>query len=148
MRVGLVVTLVLLAAMVLLATGFAVTSALSRSLTARTDEQLYDAARSWAQPREMKQIVTNDGAARWIPADMPDASSEPRPFTEQPRRFFELRKGPTGQLYSDVPGTVAGTGTEASEEDARRSERRMRQFVADSSHELRTPLTTIRIRVH
>ncbi|WUC07805.1 HAMP domain-containing histidine kinase [Nocardia sp. NBC_00565] len=276
LRVGLVVTLVFLAAMVLLATGFAVTSALSRSLTARTDEQLYDAARSWAQPREMKQIVTNDGAALWIPADMPDASSVPRAFTDQPRRFFELRKGPTGELYSGAPGTVAGTGatpdlpahatavpttvgstnesevlwrtlttsnqygsttiavpltdnqetvsrliyfelgigaaallalgvvgyfvvrrslrplrtveetaaaiaggdlhrrvpvrdvdtevdrlarslnamlaqiqhgvaaTEASEEDARRSERRMRQFVADASHELRTPLTTIR----
>src|SRR5215469_2240767 len=32
----------------------------------------------------------------------------------------------------------------ASEESARRSERKMRQFVADASHELRTPLTTIR----
>jgi two-component system, OmpR family, sensor kinase len=31
-----------------------------------------------------------------------------------------------------------------SEEAARRSERRMRQFVADASHELRTPLTAIR----
>lgn len=34
--------------------------------------------------------------------------------------------------------------TEASEEAARRSEAKMRQFVADASHELRTPLTTIR----
>lgn len=34
--------------------------------------------------------------------------------------------------------------TEASEEAARRSEERMRRFVADASHELRTPLTTIR----
>jgi two-component system, OmpR family, sensor kinase len=32
----------------------------------------------------------------------------------------------------------------ASEAGARRSERRMRQFVADASHELRTPLTSIR----
>jgi two-component system, OmpR family, sensor kinase len=32
----------------------------------------------------------------------------------------------------------------ASEEEARRSEDRMRRFVADASHELRTPLTTIR----
>ena len=31
-----------------------------------------------------------------------------------------------------------------SESDARRSEQRMRQFVADASHELRTPLTSIR----
>ncbi|MFD6158986.1 sensor histidine kinase [Nocardia sp. NPDC060256] len=34
--------------------------------------------------------------------------------------------------------------TEASEAAARRSEAKMRQFVADASHELRTPLTTIR----
>ncbi|WP_405167504.1 HAMP domain-containing histidine kinase [Nocardia sp. NBC_01499] len=34
--------------------------------------------------------------------------------------------------------------TEASEEAAKRSEAKMRQFVADASHELRTPLTTIR----
>jgi len=34
--------------------------------------------------------------------------------------------------------------TEASEEAARRSEARMRRFVADASHELRTPLTTIK----
>ncbi|MGL6235891.1 MAG: sensor histidine kinase [Segniliparus sp.] len=34
--------------------------------------------------------------------------------------------------------------TQASEEKAKSSERRMRQFVADASHELRTPLTAIR----
>ncbi|MEU7766451.1 HAMP domain-containing sensor histidine kinase [Nocardia sp. NPDC049190] len=38
----------------------------------------------------------------------------------------------------------AFTATAASEEAARRSEQRMRRFVADASHELRTPLTTIR----
>ncbi|MEE2059271.1 sensor histidine kinase [Rhodococcus artemisiae] len=38
----------------------------------------------------------------------------------------------------------AFTATAASEESARRSEERMRRFVADASHELRTPLTTIR----
>lgn len=275
LRVGLVVALVFLAAMVLLSTGFAVTSALSRSLTARTDEQLYDAARTWAEPREMKQVVTNDSAIVWVPVDIPQAPT-PRLFTDQPRRFYELHKGPEGQIYpgtavtiastdttpdidgqtASVPTTVGstdgselqwralttsnrygsttialpltdnqetvsrliyfelGTGatalialgvvgyfvvrrslrplrkveetaaaiaggdlhrrvpvrdvdtevdrlarslnamlaqiqhgvaaTEASEEDARRSERRMRQFIADASHELRTPLTTIR----
>ncbi|MFE3290131.1 sensor histidine kinase [Rhodococcus sp. NPDC059234] len=39
---------------------------------------------------------------------------------------------------------TAFAATEASEESARRSEERMRRFVADASHELRTPLTTIR----
>jgi two-component system OmpR family sensor kinase len=39
---------------------------------------------------------------------------------------------------------AAFTDRAASELRARRSEERMRQFVADASHELRTPLTTIR----
>jgi two-component system OmpR family sensor kinase len=39
---------------------------------------------------------------------------------------------------------TAFTARSASEERARRSEERMRRFVADASHELRTPLTTIR----
>ncbi|MEU6564546.1 sensor histidine kinase [Nocardia nova] len=39
---------------------------------------------------------------------------------------------------------TAFAATEASEESARRSEARMRRFVADASHELRTPLTTIK----
>ncbi|MFD4367277.1 sensor histidine kinase [Rhodococcus sp. NPDC058521] len=38
----------------------------------------------------------------------------------------------------------AFAATAASEESARRSEEKMRRFVADASHELRTPLTTIR----
>ncbi len=38
----------------------------------------------------------------------------------------------------------AFAATEASEEAARRSEAKMRRFVADASHELRTPLTTIK----
>ncbi|MQY24644.1 sensor histidine kinase [Nocardia aurantia] len=38
----------------------------------------------------------------------------------------------------------AFAATEASEEAARRSETKMRRFIADASHELRTPLTTIK----
>ncbi|MGY2006448.1 sensor histidine kinase [Nocardia gipuzkoensis] len=274
LRVGLVIVLLLLTATALFASGAAVTSALSRSLTQRTDEQLYDAARSWAQPRPMRQVITSDGRAQWIPADLPAAPVPPRSAGEQPRRFFELRTGADGQVYQDLPGgngagspdlggTTAGTpktvpssdgssmdwrvltttnqygsttiglpltdnqetvsrliffeigtgaaallalgavgylvirrslrplreveqtaaaiaggdlhrrvpvrgvdtevdhlarslnemlariqhgvaATEASEEAARRSEARMRRFVADASHELRTPLTTIR----
>ncbi len=272
LRIGLVVAMVLLAATVLVASGIAVTSALSRSLTERTDEQLRDAANSWAQPRPMKQ-VTSDRGTIWVPAELPVPPLREPASTDQPRKFYELRKSPEGQPYntgmrqptdgpdlSDVPvgapvtvgsadgsstrwrvlsvanddgsTTVAlpltdnrdtvsrlvmfevGTGaaallllaaggyfvvrrglrplrqveetaaaiaggdlsrrvpvrgvdtevdhlaqslnsmltqiqhgvsaTEASEEAARRSEARMRQFVADASHELRTPLTTIR----
>lgn len=47
LRIGLVVAMVGLAALVLMVSGVALTSALSRSLTSRTDEQLNDAARSW-----------------------------------------------------------------------------------------------------
>ncbi|MBO0855250.1 MAG: HAMP domain-containing histidine kinase, partial [Nocardia sp.] len=39
---------------------------------------------------------------------------------------------------------TAFAATEASEEAARLSEKKMRRFVADASHELRTPLTTIK----
>ncbi|MET8648701.1 sensor histidine kinase [Nocardia aurea] len=273
LRVGLVVVLVSLSALALVATGFAVTSALSRSLTQRVDDQLSDSARTWAMPRAMRQVVSEDGRTQWVPADMPGPAPRPESAGDQPRRFFELRMGVDGQIYNQLaggtgelpdlsagrgPGPVTvgsigdssahwrvltvsnqygsttiglpltdnqetvsrliyfelGTGalallalgvvgylavrrslrplltveqtaaaiaggdlhrrvpvrgvdtevdrlarslnvmltriqhgvaaTEASEEDARRSEARMRRFVADASHELRTPLTTIR----
>jgi two-component system, OmpR family, sensor kinase len=67
----------------------------------------------------------------------------------------------TRRVPEDDPGTEVGrlaralnamlaqiegafTARAASETRARRSEERMRQFVADASHELRTPLTSIR----
>lgn len=54
-----------------------------------------------------------------------------------------------GSLSSALNGMLAQiqsafAATAASEESARRSEERMRRFVADASHELRTPLATIR----
>ncbi|MQY26476.1 Adaptive-response sensory-kinase SasA [Nocardia sp. RB56] len=270
LRIGLVVAMVTLTGLVLLACGFAVTSSLSKSLTARTDDQITDAVQSWARPRPMKQVDTASGP-RWVPADL-QGPPPPQPSNaEQPRRFFEVRLSPSGDVYQQegprvsgprlpdkpVPGPVTvpsvdgstswrivtlsnqygsttvglpltdnrdtvsrliafelGTGlagllllgaagylvvrrslrplrqveetaaaiaggdlnrrvpvrnvdtevdhlarslnamlsqiqygvhaTEASEEAARRSEAKMRQFVADASHELRTPLTTIR----
>ncbi|QLY31556.1 sensor histidine kinase [Nocardia huaxiensis] len=45
-------------------------------------------------------------------------------------------------MLHQIQQSVAAT--EASEEAARRSEAKMRRFVADASHELRTPLTTIK----
>lgn len=103
LRIGLVIAMVSLAAVVLVASGIAVTSSLSRSLTSRTDEQLYDAARSWAQPRPMKQ-VTVDGHTWWVPADSAPTFSPTRASSEQPRRFFELHKGPDGTRYNEFPG--------------------------------------------
>ncbi|MCX4097412.1 sensor histidine kinase [Nocardia sp. alder85J] len=271
LRIGLVVAMVTLTGLVLLACGVAITSSLSNSLTARTDEQISDAVQTWARPRPMKQVDTVTGP-RWVPADVQGPPpTQPTSTAEQPRRFFELRLSPTGDIYQQegphvsppqlpqkpVPGPVTvpavdgsttwrivtatnqygsntvglpltddrdtvsrliafelGTGVaglvllgvagylvvrrslrplrqveetaaaivggdlnrrvpvrnvdtevdhlaqslnamlsqiqhgvaaiEASEEAARRSEAKMRQFVADASHELRTPLTTIR----
>ncbi|MEV5652882.1 HAMP domain-containing sensor histidine kinase [Nocardia sp. NPDC052254] len=53
-------------------------------------------------------------------------------------RLSQSLNGMLAQIQS------AFAATEASEESARRSEARMRRFVADASHELRTPLTTIK----
>ncbi len=273
LRVILVAAMVSLTGLVLVASGFAVTSALSKSLTNRTDEQLFDASHGWGRPGPMKLVTTSTGESAWIPADMPVPSVRPPSSLDQPHRFFELRRGPNGELYriyrdknggmpqlSDLPehtpvtvpssdgsstrwrvlltvnkygsttiglplndngdtvskligfqvstavaalvllgvagyvvvrrslrplreveetaAAIAGgdlnrrvpvrnvdtevdhlaqslnamlaqiqygvTATEASEEAARRSEAKMRQFIADASHELRTPLTTIR----
>ncbi|MFT3716771.1 MAG: HAMP domain-containing sensor histidine kinase [Gordonia sp. (in: high G+C Gram-positive bacteria)] len=54
-----------------------------------------------------------------------------------------------GSLSDSLNGMLgqiqyAFAGTAASEQQARASEARMRQFVADASHELRTPLTSIK----
>ncbi|WP_067825357.1 sensor histidine kinase [Nocardia inohanensis] len=109
LRIGLVVAMVALAAVVLLACGVAVTSALSRSLTERTDEQLYDAARTWAQPRQMKQLTADDGRTFWVPADAPTPPDLVKSVTDQPRRFYELRKGPGGVQYSETSGAKSGS---------------------------------------
>ncbi len=54
--------------------------------------------------------------------------------------------GRLGRALNTMLGQIemAFTARAESEGRARRSEERMRQFVADASHELRTPLTTIR----
>lgn len=51
LRVTLVVALVLLSALGLLASGMVVTSALEKSLTHRTDQQLHDVVMAWSRPR-------------------------------------------------------------------------------------------------
>ncbi|WP_269821647.1 sensor histidine kinase [Nocardia yamanashiensis] len=109
LRIALVVAMVALATVVLLASGVALTSALSRSLTERTDEQLYDAARTWAQPRQMKQLTADDGRTFWVPADAPTPPDLVKSASDQPRRFYELRKGPGGQTYSEIPGNKSGS---------------------------------------
>jgi two-component system OmpR family sensor kinase len=50
----------------------------------------------------------------------------------------------TARAASEEAARRAASAAQVSERRARRSEERMRQFVADASHELRTPLTSIR----
>ncbi|TSD96659.1 HAMP domain-containing histidine kinase [Skermania sp. ID1734] len=246
-----------MAALGLLASGVAVTSAIERSLLHRTDQQLHDAADTWAKPRpghplppapneagpgrpptkfyvrvkkngDPSQLIINDGdVLPDIPSDPPDhpitvgsvhgenvqwralTAHSPAGTTTVALRltdnqetvdrlillqliigaivlsvlgvaaYFVIRRSlrplaevertaaaiAAGDLHRRVP--VRGNNTEvdrlsvalngmlaqiqrafaataASEEAARRSEDKMRRFVADASHELRTPLTTIR----
>ena len=85
-----------------------------------------------------------------------------RPLTEVEHTAAAIAAGDLTQRVPDMPaGTEVGRLSaalngmlqqierafrvqQASEESARKSEQRMRQFVADASHELRTPLTSIR----
>ncbi|MFC3964304.1 sensor histidine kinase [Nocardia jiangsuensis] len=61
LRVGLVLALVLLCAAGLVASGMLVTSALERSLLNRTDQQLREAALSWARPDRLVGPLPADG---------------------------------------------------------------------------------------
>ncbi|KAF0846817.1 sensor histidine kinase [Nocardia caishijiensis] len=106
LRVGLVLVLLALAAVVLTSVGAVVTTVMSNSLTDRVDEQLIDAARTWAQPRAMKQVTDAAGTTRWVPADAPNGV----PLEgEQPRRFAEIRTGPDGEVYLESPGATDGS---------------------------------------
>ncbi|MET0318596.1 MAG: HAMP domain-containing sensor histidine kinase, partial [Rhodococcus fascians] len=256
LRFTLVAALMILAALGLAASGFAVTSAIERSLMHRTDQQLHDAAQGWAKPRSGRvlpppdepspgrpptqfyvqvrgpsgntRFVVNDGGV--TPALPENLGSAPKTvgsvgdspvewralatttqagtttvairLTENNETvdklvvlqvsigvavllilalcgYFVIRRSlrplrevevtaaaiAAGDLHRRVPVrgnntevdrlSVAINGmlsqiqhafaaTEASEAAARRSEDKMRRFVADASHELRTPLTTIR----
>ena len=257
LRVTLVGAVLLLAALGLLASGVAVTSALENSLTSRIDHQLREAAQGWAKPRELRPLpppgepnpgrppspfyvrtvspdgtvlfqINDEASAPAIPADPPSGpmtvgstdGSDVRwrvlttttasgtqttvavTLTENDDTvnqlvvlqlgigavvlialgvvaYFVVRRSlrPLGEVEETAAAIAAGdlhrrvparddrteigrlsvalngmlaqiqhafAATEASEESARRSEEKMRQFVADASHELRTPLTTIR----
>ncbi|EME20979.1 two-component histidine kinase PhoR [Rhodococcus triatomae BKS 15-14] len=256
LRVTLVGALLVLAALGLLASGVAVTSAMENSLISRIDSSLRDASMTWAKPRHFPpqaavaepgpsrppspfyvRTVAPDGEVRMVINDQavePDLPEDPgsTPVTvgsvgnpDQRWRtlttttpdgtvtvavrlndvdatverlvglqigigvavlialgvigYFVVRRSlaplveveqtaeaiAAGRLHQRIPErdertevgrlTVALNGmleqiqtafaaTEASEGAARRSEEKMRRFVADASHELRTPLTTIR----
>ncbi|MFI5715341.1 sensor histidine kinase [Nocardia sp. NPDC051750] len=256
LRVTLVLALVVLSAVGLLASGVAVTSALRDALIDRVDQQLDEAAHSWARPgglrppvplpgepgRERPPVkfytrVQDSGGRMFLQDDRngaPDLPDDLKPgtfttgstgedsgewrveYTENAEgtslvalrldeteaiverlivlqlvigvavlavlavaAYFVIRRSlrrleqveetaadiAAGDLHRRVPMRPTNTevdrlarslnsmlaqiqrgfaATEASEEAARRSEEKMRRFVADASHELRTPLTTIK----
>ncbi|HET6214073.1 MAG TPA: HAMP domain-containing sensor histidine kinase [Micromonosporaceae bacterium] len=88
----------------------------------------------------------------------PDADEQDEPNTEVGRlaralnamlaqieaAFTARAASETAALSAESAARDAAVAAQVSEARARRSEERMRQFVADASHELRTPLTTIR----
>jgi len=69
--------------------------------------------------------------------DLHERVPERDPRTEVGRLSVALNS-----MLAQIQSAFAATA--ASEESARRSEEKMRRFVADAGHELRTPLTTIR----
>lgn len=69
--------------------------------------------------------------------DLDQRVPEMRPGTEV-ASLADSVNGMLGQIQT------AFAATEASEQQARASEERMRRFIADASHELRTPLTSIK----
>ncbi|WP_326545101.1 HAMP domain-containing sensor histidine kinase [Mycolicibacterium sp. ND9-15] len=88
--------------------------------------------------RSLRPLVEVEQTAAGIAAGDFDRRIPQRdPRTEVGRLSLALN-GMLTQIQS------AMAASEASAEQARRSEERMRRFITDASHELRTPLTTIR----
>jgi two-component system OmpR family sensor kinase len=88
--------------------------------------------------RSLRPLVEVEQTAAAIAAGQLDRSVPERdPRTEVGRLSLALNG-----MLTQIQGAMAAS--EASAEQARSSEDRMRRFITDASHELRTPLTTIR----
>jgi two-component system OmpR family sensor kinase len=95
-------------------------------------------------------------AAAIAAGDLSQRVPDPEPGVEEPRSelgrlsralnamLTQIEAAFTARAESEAAARDAAFAAQASEARARRSEERMRQFIADASHELRTPLTTIR----
>ncbi len=92
----------------------------------------------WVVHRSLRPLVEVEKTAAAIAAGQLDRRVPERdPRTEVGRLSLALN-GMLAQIQT------AMASSEASAEQARTSEERMRRFITDASHELRTPLTTIR----
>jgi two-component system OmpR family sensor kinase len=107
-----------------------------------------------ASLKPLRDIERTAGAI--TAGDLSQRVPDPEPGVEEPKtevgrlsRAFntmltQIESAFTARAESETAARDAAFAAQASETRARRSEERMRQFVADASHELRTPLTTIR----
>jgi two-component system OmpR family sensor kinase len=92
----------------------------------------------WVVHRSLRPLVEVEQTAAAIAAGQLDRRVPQRdPRTEVGRLSVALNG-----MLAQIQRAVASS--DASAEQARRSEERMRRFITDASHELRTPLTTIR----
>ncbi|HTF11776.1 MAG TPA: HAMP domain-containing sensor histidine kinase [Asanoa sp.] len=104
--------------------------------------------------RPLNEIEQTAGAI--AAGDLSRRIPDPEPGVARPRSelgrlsralnamLAQIESAFTARARSEATARDAATAAQASESRARRSEERMRQFIADASHELRTPLTTIR----
>jgi two-component system, OmpR family, sensor kinase len=107
-----------------------------------------------ASLKPLRDIERTAGAI--AAGDLSQRVPDPEPGVDEPAtevgrlsRAFnamltQIESAFTARAESETAARDAAFAAQASETRARRSEERMRQFVADASHELRTPLTTIR----
>jgi two-component system OmpR family sensor kinase len=100
--------------------------------------------------RSMRPLSAIEKTASAIAAgDLSQRVPDPESVNPQPRTEVGSLARSLNTMLSQIEAAfTAQAASEASARDAerkaRRSEERMRRFVADASHELRTPLTTIR----
>ncbi|MEV7230977.1 HAMP domain-containing sensor histidine kinase [Polymorphospora sp. NPDC051019] len=91
----------------------------------------------------LRPLVEIERTAAAIAAgDLTKRVPDPEPGVPEPRSELGRLSQALNAMLAQIE--AAFTAQAVSEAAARRSEERMRQFVADASHELRTPLTTIR----
>ena len=93
---------------------------------------------SWVVHRSLRPLVEVEKTAAAIAAGRLDSRV---PKADPRTEVGQLSEALNGML-TQIQRAVAGS--DASADEARSSEDRMRRFITDASHELRTPLTTIR----